>query len=56
MSESHGAHDTHAGDMKAGMLGLIIGAICIFIILLSIVKITHHHYMTEKPAATQSAG
>ena len=56
MTESHDAHDTHAGDMKAGFLGLIIGAICVFVILFSIVKITHNHYANEKPAAAQKAG
>lgn len=53
MTESH---DAHASDMKAGFLGLIIGAICVFVILFSIVKITHNHYANEKPAATQQAG
>ncbi|HEU4990572.1 MAG: hypothetical protein KGL93_08350 [Gemmatimonadota bacterium] len=53
MSDSH---DSHAGDMKAGFLGLVIGAVVIFAILFSIVKITHAHYANEKPAAAQSAG
>jgi len=56
MTESHDAHETHASDMKAGFLGLIIGAICVFVILFSIVKITHNHYANEKPAAAQKAG
>ena len=56
MTESHDAHESHASDMKAGFLGLIIGAICVFVILFSIVKITNHHYASEKPAATQPAG
>ena len=49
-------HDSHAVDMKAGFLGLVIGAACIFAILFSIVKITHNHYAHEQPAATQPAG
>jgi uncharacterized protein (DUF983 family) len=53
MTESHGAHESHAGDMKAGFLGLIIGTICIFVILFSIVKITHAHYVHEAAAASQ---
>ena len=56
MNAPHDAHDTHAGDMKAGFLGLIIGGICVFVILFSIVKITHNHYANEKPAAAQKAG
>lgn len=53
MSDSH---DSHAGDMKAGFLGLVIGAACIFAILFSIVKLTNAHYAHEQPAATQPAG
>lgn len=56
MTASHDARDEHSGDMKAGFLGLIIGAICVFVILFSIVKITHHHFASEKPAAAQQAG
>lgn len=56
MTTSHDAHGQHSSDMKAGFLGLIIGAICIFAILFAIVKITHNHYANEQPAATQSAG
>jgi uncharacterized protein (DUF983 family) len=55
MTDSHDAHESHAGDMKAGFLGLIIGAICIFAILFSIVKITQHHYASETPPAAQSS-
>jgi len=56
MNAPHDAHETHAGDMNAGFLGLIIGSICVFVILFSIVKITHNHYANEKPAAAQKAG
>ncbi len=55
MTDTH-THDSHAGDMKAGFLGLIIGAVCIFAILFSIVKLTSAHYAHERPAATQPAG
>ncbi|HEY5219567.1 MAG TPA: hypothetical protein VIJ16_07150 [Gemmatimonadaceae bacterium] len=51
MSHSHDTHQPNASDMKAGFLGLIIGAIVIFAILFSIVRITNHHYNSEKPAA-----
>jgi hypothetical protein len=55
MSESHDGDKSHGGDMKAGFLGLIIGAVCLFAILFTIVRITHNHYVNEKPAAAQSA-
>lgn len=48
------AHESRTTDLKAGFLGLIIGGIIVAIILLSIVKITHNHYVHEA-AATQSA-
>lgn len=56
MSHPHDSQESRASDMKAGFLGLVIGAICVFVILFSIVKITQHHYANEKPAATQQAG
>ena len=55
MTHTHDDHASHAGDMKAGFLGLIIGAICIFAILFSIVKMTNAHFAKEQPAATQPA-
>ena len=55
MTQAHDAHESRAGDMKAGFLGLIIGAICIFAILLSIVKMTNAHFAREQPVATQPA-
>lgn len=50
---SHDTHESHGSDMKAGFLGLVIGAVCIFVILFSIVKITHAHYVHEAAATTQ---
>jgi len=38
-------------DMKAAFTGLIVGAIVIFAILFSVVKLTHARYANEKPAA-----
>jgi uncharacterized protein (DUF983 family) len=56
MTDTHDSHAAHASDMKAGFLGLIIGAICVFVILFSIVKITNAHFAHEQPAAAQSGG
>jgi len=56
MTASPDAHESRSSDMKAGFLGLIIGAVVIFAILFSIVKITHNHYANEKPAAAQQGG
>ena len=50
----HDTHDAHGSDMKAGFLGLIIGAAVLFVILFSIVKISHNHYAHETPSAQQS--
>lgn len=38
-------------DMKAAFTGLIVGAIVIFIILFTVVKLTNAKYANEKPAA-----
>lgn len=42
---------THGSDMRAGFTGLILGAIVVFAILFSVVKLTNAHYANEKPAA-----
>lgn len=49
--EHHDSH-SHGSDRSAAYLGLIIGAIALFIVLRSIVAITNAHYNNEKPAAT----
>jgi hypothetical protein len=43
---------THSSDAKAAFLGLIIGAIVLFVVLRSIVYLTNAHYAHEQPAAT----
>ena len=48
MTESHAAG---GGDMKAAFTGLVLGAVVIFIILFSIVRLTNARYASEKPAA-----
>jgi hypothetical protein len=48
MSDSHTASGS---DTKAAFTGLILGAIVIFCILYSIVRITNAGYAAEKPAA-----
>jgi hypothetical protein len=50
------SHDPHTGsDRGAAITGLIVGGILLFIVLLTIVKLTNAHYQHEKPApaATQ---
>jgi hypothetical protein len=37
--------------MGAAFLGLIIGAIALFLLLGSIVMLTNRHYASERPAA-----
>lgn len=49
-THSH-THVDHRSDMGAAYLGLVIGAIVLFLILGSIVKLTNRHYENEKPAA-----
>ncbi len=51
MTDSHDAHQTRTSDMKAGFMGLIFGVICLFAILYGIVRLTNHHFNSEKPAA-----
>ncbi len=51
MTDSHHAPEAHAGDMKAGFLGLIVGAVCLFAILYGIVQLTNRHFNSEKAAA-----
>lgn len=41
----------HGSDMRAAFSGLIIGAIVLFCILYSIVRLTSAHYDREHPAA-----
>lgn len=42
---------THGTDMRAGFTGLILGAICVFAILFTVVKLTNARYAHEQPAA-----
>jgi hypothetical protein len=51
MTDTHHTTPTRATDMKAGFLGLIIGGLCLFAILYGIVRLTNHHFNTERPAA-----
>lgn len=50
----HGAHThvAHGSDMGAAFAGLIIGAVVLFLILGSIVKLTNRHYANEKATAS----
>lgn len=50
---THGDHitHTHGSDMKAAFLGLVLGAIVLFGILFTIVRLTNAKYAHEKPAA-----
>ena len=40
-----------AGDLKAGVTGLIIGAVLLLATMTAIVHFTNVHYAGEKPAA-----
>lgn len=51
MTDSHDVPQSHTSDMKAGFMGLIVGAVCIFAILYGIVRLTNRHFANEKPAA-----
>jgi hypothetical protein len=50
--DTHTIHETHSSDMKAALLGLIIGAIVLFGIVRTIIALTNAHYNREKAAAT----
>lgn len=49
-THSH-AHVDHSSDMGAAFLGLVIGAIALFLLLGSIVMLTNRHYAGEKAVA-----
>lgn len=53
-SQTHTTHATHGSDMGAAFAGLVIGAIVIFLILGTIVRLTNRHYESERPAAAES--
>ena len=46
---------SHSGDKSAGFTGLILGAIALFVILFSIVRLTNAHYNNEKAEAAPAA-
>jgi hypothetical protein len=49
---SHDQHDhTFGPDMKAGLVGLVVGAIVLFGIMRTIVGLTNAKYVNEKPGA-----
>jgi hypothetical protein len=51
-TDTHSAgHVAHTSDMGAAFLGLVIGAIALFLILGSIVMLTNRHYAGEKAVA-----
>jgi hypothetical protein len=51
--QDHDQHaPTHGSDAKAAFSGLIIGAIVLFAVLYTIVRLTNAHYTHEQPAAT----
>jgi hypothetical protein len=45
----------HPGDKSAGFTGLILGAIAIFVIVFSIVRITNAKYNNEHEGTTPAA-
>jgi hypothetical protein len=46
------SHEPHGSDAKAAFLGLIIGAIVLFGIITTIIKLTNARYAHERPAAS----
>ena len=46
----------HEGDKSAGFTGLILGAIAIFVILFSIVRLTNASYTGEVKEPTNAPG
>lgn len=57
MSDHQEQYPPHAGpDTTAAFRGLIIGAIVLFAILFTIVKVTHAHYEHAEPAAPATQG
>jgi len=52
MTTHHNEAPTFGRDTRAAFLGLVIGAIVVFAILFTIVKLTAARYSHEKPAAT----
>ena len=45
----------HEGDKSAAFTGLILGAIAIFVIVFSIVRMTNAHYADEAKDGTPAA-
>jgi hypothetical protein len=39
------------GDLKTGLMGVVIGAVLLFAAMTFIVHLTNAHYAGEKPAA-----
>lgn len=50
----HHEHHEHGSDTKAAFLGLVLGAVAIFVILSTIVYLTSQRYAHEQPAAESS--
>jgi hypothetical protein len=42
------------GDLKAGLTGLIIGAVLLGVVLTTIVHFTNQRYASEAPAAAET--
>ncbi len=40
-------------DMRAGFIGLVVGAVFLLVFLTTVVHFTHRHYANEKPAAAE---
>ena len=45
----------HPGDKSAGFIGLILGAIAIFVIVFAIVRLTNASYENEKHEGPEAA-
>ncbi|MDQ2929942.1 MAG: hypothetical protein M3Y05_03850 [Gemmatimonadota bacterium] len=43
------------GDLKAGLTGMILGAVALLVAMTAIVHFTNVHYAAEKPPAAATA-
>ena len=48
---SHSPHVAHGRDMGAAFIGLVLGMVVLFALVLTVVKLTNRHFASEKPAA-----
>lgn len=45
------ASEHRSSDFGAALTGLVVGGCVLFALLFGIVELTHHHFVSEEPAA-----